>query len=219
MVLVAVMAFAPFVDRPGAGSHSGLRTPGRPEDTSPEKFFTGDDPVVREGSVDRQRRVAHVQHDIVMEVLRDPLAQAMLGSVPLARLGYNGVDGAPRVVPVGYFWNGSVLVVCTAVKAPKVRALETDPRVALSIDTDGQPPHVLLVRGTATVDIVDGVPSEFLEASKGSMPPDQQAQFETEVRSLYPQMAKITIEPSWAKLLDFETRMPSAVAGLINERG
>ena len=28
----------------------------------------------------------------------------------------------------------------------------------------------------------------------------------------------ITIEPGWAKLLDFETRMPSAVAGLIDER-
>jgi hypothetical protein len=29
-------------------------------------------------------------------------------------------------------------------------------------------------------------------------------------------MARITIEPAWAKLLDFETTLPSAVAQLLN---
>jgi hypothetical protein len=102
--------------------------------------------------------------------------------------------------------------------APKVRALEMNSKVALSIDTDTRPPHVLLVRGTASIEIVDGVPNEFLEASEKSLPREQWSQFEAQVRSLYPQMARITIEPDWAKLLDFETRYPIAVEKLVSPK-
>jgi hypothetical protein len=112
--------------------------------------------------------------------------------------------------------DGSTFIVCTAVQAPKVRALASNAKVALSIDTDTQPPHVLLVRGTATVEIVDGVSNEFLEASDKSLPRDQWPQFEAQVRSIYPQLARITIEPEWAKLLDFETRLPIAVEWLVS---
>jgi pyridoxamine 5'-phosphate oxidase-like protein len=157
-----------------------------------------------------------MRRETVMSVLSDPLAEELLHSPLLARLGYNGPDGAPRVVPIGYLWNGSTFVVCTATMAPKVRALELNPKVALSIDTDTQPPHVLLVRGTASVEIVDGVPDEFLEASRKALPPERRSQFEAQVRSLYPQMARITIEPDWAKLLDFETRFPIAVEKLVS---
>ena len=159
-----------------------------------------------------------MQRETVMGVLADPLAQELLRSPLLARLGYNGPDGAPRVVPIGYLWNGSTFVVCTATMAPKVRALEMNPKVALSIDTDTQPPHVLLVRGTARIEIVDGVPTEFLEASQKVLPREQWSQFEAQVRSLYPQMARITIEPDWAKLLDFETRFPTAVEKLVSPK-
>jgi hypothetical protein len=88
----------------------------------------------------------------------------------------------------------------------------------MTIDTDTQPPHTLLVRGTASIEIVDGVPDEYLEASRKALPPEQWSAFEDQVRSVYPQMARITIQPEWAKLLDFETRLPSAVEELISER-
>ena len=39
--------------------------------------------------------------------------------------------------------------------------------------------------------------------------------FEAQVRGLYQQMVRITIEPQWAKLLDFETRLPTPVENLI----
>ena len=35
------------------------------------------------------------------------------------------------------------------------------------------------------------------------------------MRGLYKQMARIAIEPEWAKLLDFETTVPSAVEELL----
>jgi nitroimidazol reductase NimA-like FMN-containing flavoprotein (pyridoxamine 5'-phosphate oxidase superfamily) len=159
-----------------------------------------------------------MQHDMVMNVLTGPLAQEMLHSPLIARLGYNGLDGAPRVVPVGFLWDGTSFIVCTATMAPKVRALRTNPKVALTIDTDAQPPHILLVRGTANVEIVDGVPDEFLEASKKVMPPEQWSAFEADNRALYPQMARITIQPEWAKLIDFETVLPRAVDVLISAK-
>ena len=83
---------------------------------------------------------------------------------------------------IGYWWDGSAFVVCTATMAPKVRVLEMNPKVALSIDTDTHPPHVLSVRGTASVGIVDGVPKEFLQASKKALPGQQWSQFEAQVR-------------------------------------
>jgi hypothetical protein len=33
----------------------------------------------------------------------------------------------------------------------------------MTVDTDTQPSHILLVRGTASIEIVDGVPDEYLE--------------------------------------------------------
>ena len=159
-----------------------------------------------------------MQHDQVMRVLNAPLSQALLGSNIPARLAYTGRDGRPRVIPIGFHWNGAQFVVCTLPHAAKVPALQANPHVALTIDTITFPPHVLLVRGTASIEVVDGVPPEYLEASRKSVGAEQWDAFEQQVRGLYQQMARITIEPEWAKLLDFETTLPSAVEQLINRR-
>ena len=149
--------------------------------------------------------------------MRDPVAVRLMQSPLLARLAYNGVDGAPRVVPIGYVWTGSALVMCTATMAPKVRALQKDPRVALEVDTDTdtQPPNILLVRGVASVEIVDGVPDEFLAASRKAVPEESWSDFEAQSRAMYPAMARISVTPHWAKVIDFEQRMPTAVEKLM----
>ena len=105
-------------------------------------------------------------------------------------------------------------MVCTPDNAPKVRSLGSNPRVALTIDTQTQPPRILLVRGTATMEIVDGVPDDYLEASHKYVPRKEWDGFDAQVRGLYPRMARISIMPEWAKLLDFETTLPQAVEGL-----
>ncbi len=138
-----------------------------------------------------------MRREKVMRVLNDPLAQELLHSSLLARLAYNAIDGSPRVIPIGYEWDGQRFVVGTAVNAPKVRALRVHPKVALTIDTDRHPPHVLLVRGTANVEIVDGVPAEYLRASRKAVPAEQWPAFEAQVRSLYQQMARIVLVPEW----------------------
>ncbi len=96
--------------------------------------------------------------------------------------------------------------------------LSRNPKVALTIDTYQQPPHVLLVRGTAEIEIVDGVPDEYLAASrKGGEPQDWKA-FEAQVRALYKRMARITIRAEWAKVLDFETRLPDFLEELLSQK-
>jgi hypothetical protein len=159
-----------------------------------------------------------MRHGDVMNVLNDPLAQELLWSKVPARLAYNGLDGFPRAIPMGFLWNDAQFIMATVPRAAKVRALMENPKVALTIDTNEQPPHILLVRGTATVEIVDGVPDEYLAASKKVVGPDQFETFEAEVRSLYKQMARIAITAEWAKLIDFERTLPSAVAELFRER-
>jgi hypothetical protein len=155
----------------------------------------------------------------VAEVLAKPISQELLGSSIPARLAYVGVDGEPRVIPIGFLWTGEHVVMATVPKSAKVRALRQNPRVALTIDTQGQwPPRVLLIRGAARVELVDGVPDAYVEASRKAVPAEHFEGWEQGVRALYDQMVLITIEPGWAKLLDFETTLPKAVEELVLAR-
>src|ERR1041384_5794352 len=106
-----------------------------------------------------------MQPQDVARVLGDPLAQELMQSSIPARLAYMGPDGFPRAIPIGFHWNGTQFVLCTGPDAPKGSALKTNPKGALTADTNASPPHVLLVRGTAAIDVVDGVPPEYLAAS------------------------------------------------------
>ena len=157
-----------------------------------------------------------MQQDDVLHVLNDPLAQELIASNIPARLAYTGRDGAPRAIPIAFDWTGTHFVVCTPPHAAKVQALQANPLVALTIDTTTFPPKVLLVRGTASVEVVDGVPPEYLAGSRKIVGEARFPEFENQVQALYQQMARIAIVPRWAKLLDFETRLPTAVEQLIN---
>lgn len=154
----------------------------------------------------------------VADVMSAPISQELLGSGIPARFAYVGVDGDPRVIPIAFVWDGLRFLMFTVPKSAKVRALRQNPRVAITIDTQSFPPRVLLVRGAASLELVDGVPDEYVAASRKVLEPDQFADWESGVRALYDQMVRITIEPDWAKLLDFETTIPKAVEDLVRAR-
>ncbi|NDU77670.1 pyridoxamine 5-phosphate oxidase [Actinomadura sp. DSM 109109] len=157
------------------------------------------------------------QHEID-EVLGRPYSRELLAR-DLTRLAYVAKDGTPRVVPIGFTWNGSEIVMCTAVNAPKLDSLRERPEVALTIDTESHPPKILLIRGRAELDAVDGIPEEYLQMNGGyEMTPEQRVEWEAEVRSLYDGMVRIVVTPTWAKLIDFETTLPSAVEELVRRR-
>ena len=156
-------------------------------------------------------------NDSAIADLRHPDAEQLLRSPDPARLAYDGRDGFPRVIPIGFVWNGSAIVVCTAPTAPKVKALTERPQIALTIDDIGPPAKALLVRGIATIEIVEGVPSEYLAAAAKSTTGDELAAFEAAVRALYKQMARITITPTWARYYDFGAgRLPTFLRRLID---
>jgi hypothetical protein len=154
----------------------------------------------------------------ITEILSHPTSQEMLAR-DLARMAYVAKDGTPRNVPIAFTWNGAEIVLCTSTNAPKLHALRADPTVALTIDTEVHPPKILLIRGRAELDEVEGIPDEYLQMNGSyTMTPEQRVVWEAEVRSLYPSMVRIVVTPTWVKLIDFETTLPSAVEELIQQR-
>lgn len=152
----------------------------------------------------------------IRTAMEDPVAQRLLSSPNPARLAYVALDGTPRVIPVGFHWNNTTIVVGTVPGSAKVKALEANPTVALTIDTSppAWPPNVLLVRGTATVTLTDGVFPEYVAGARKLTPVQEFPKWEAGVHALYDQMARIDITPTWVKIHDFETRIPQAVEDL-----
>jgi hypothetical protein len=160
-----------------------------------------------------------MQPNEIAEVLNRPISQELLAH-DITRLAYVARDGTPRNVPIAFTWNGSHIIMCTTKNAPKLPSLRKNPMVALTIDTEVHPPKILLIRGRAGLDVVDGIPDEFLQMNGTyTMTPEQRVEWEAEVRSLYHDgMVRIVVTPTWAKLIDFETTLPSAVEELVRQR-
>ena len=75
-----------------------------------------------------------MEADEIRAVMEDPVARRLLASANPARLAYVARDGTPRVVPVGFHWNGVAIVIGTVPGSAKVAALQARPDVALTID-------------------------------------------------------------------------------------
>jgi Pyridoxamine 5'-phosphate oxidase len=154
----------------------------------------------------------------ITEILNRPISQELLAR-DLTRLAYVAKDGTPRNVPIAFVWNGTHIIMCTTKNAPKLPSLRRNPMVALTIDTEVHPPKILLIRGRAELDVVDGIPDEYLQMNGSyQMTAEQRVAWEAEVRSLYDGMVRIVVTPTWVKLIDFETTLPSAVEELVRER-
>src|SRR5215203_5923319 len=118
-------------------------------------------PKAAKGAATTQGEIT-VQPTEISEVLNRPLSQELLAR-DLTRLAYIAKDGTPRSIPIAFTWNGTELVMCTSTNASKLPALRENPAVALTIDTEVHPPKLLLIRGQAELDTVDGIPDEYLE--------------------------------------------------------
>jgi hypothetical protein len=76
-------------------------------------------------------------------------------------------------------------------------------------------PYILLIRGRAELYVVEGIPDKYLETNgTHKMTPEQRVDWEAGARSLYNGIVRILVAPTWAKLIDFETTLPSAVEEL-----
>jgi len=154
----------------------------------------------------------------IAEILAQPYAKQLLNGPEPARMAYSGLDGEPRVIPIGFWTEGERIAMATLPKSAKVAALRKYPKVALTIDQGAMPPKVLLIRGTAELELVDGLPDGYLAAGRKVMTEEQYPEWVAGVQGLYDEMVVITITPTWVKLLDFETTIPKAVEDLIKEK-
>ena len=161
--------------------------------------------------VDAKRVVMAIkQGDLAL--LQHPASQELLHSKIPARLAYVWTDGSPRVVPIWFHWTGREIVMGTPSKAPKLKALAKNPKVALTIDGNDFPHKVLLVRGTAHLEPVDGIVPEYAAAAERYFEPELRKAWLDQLRTLTSSMVRISVTPEWVGLLDFQTRFPSALS-------
>lgn len=156
--------------------------------------------------------MALAQGDLTL--LEGDLAKRLLASRTLARLAYSWTDGTPRVVPIWFHWTGTDLVFGTFTTSPKVAALRERPAIAVTIDTEGEQNDVLLVRGEASITTVDGVVPEYALAAARYLGEEGAAGFLAQLPAGAP-MARIAVRPTWAAVIDFQTRFPSAMGGVM----
>lgn len=148
-----------------------------------------------------------------LKLLQDPASQELLKSKIPARLAYVWMDGTPRVVPIWFHWNGKEIVMASPPKAPKLKALAKNPKVSLTIDDNTFPHRVLLIRGTAQLETVEGIVPEYEACAARYFEPEMAKGWLSQLRGMVSSMVRITITPEWVGLLDFKTRFPSALAG------
>jgi nitroimidazol reductase NimA-like FMN-containing flavoprotein (pyridoxamine 5'-phosphate oxidase superfamily) len=77
------------------------------------------------------------------ELLNDPVAQQLLASTIPARIAYVWRDGSPRITSLWFHWTGTDIVFATFKGAPKLNALHTGDQIALTIDTEAPPNHLV----------------------------------------------------------------------------
>src|SRR5499425_2847602 len=101
-----------------------------------------------------------------LDLLQNSVARELLQSKIPARLAYVWKDGTPRVVPIWFHWTGTELVMASPPKAPKLKALAKNPKVAVTIDDNTFPHKVLMIRGSARMEPVDGIVPEYAAAAQ-----------------------------------------------------
>jgi hypothetical protein len=146
-----------------------------------------------------------------LALLEHPVAQQLLRAPIPVRLAYVARDGTPRVVPMQFHWNGEEVILHCWPDDPKVGALQANPRVALTIDTNEPPFRVLQIRGIAEVKTIEGVPSEVVAAATRYQGPEAGRAWGEQVARLSPRVVQISIQPAWVDVLDFETRLPGGM--------
>lgn len=146
-----------------------------------------------------------------LALLEDEVARRLLQSPLPARLAYQWTDGTPRVVPIGFHWNGTELVFGTPPDAPKTKALPDGTWAAVTIDTAEMPYKVLMLRGRVRSDTVEGIAPEYEAMTLRTLGEEQGRQWLAYLGTISTAMTRIFLRPEWVAVIDFETRFPSAI--------
>ena len=147
-----------------------------------------------------------------LALLEHHASRELLASKIPARLAYIGTDGAPRVLPIWFHWTGSEIVMGTLPNAAKLKALARNPKVAITIDDNNFPHKVLLIRGSARLQTVNGPVPEYAAAAERYLGAEQGKAWIAQLSGKTSTMVRIAIKPEWVGLLDFQTRFPRTLS-------
>lgn len=157
-----------------------------------------------------------------LQLLETDIAQRLLHSTIPARFAYTATDGTPRVMSTWFVWTAGELVMSTYVHCPplgierparRLRALRTNPDVAVTIDSECQPPEVLLLRGRTSITEVDGMVPEQAQAARRYLGEVGGAAYVAKAQHPDTRMARISLRPTWVGVLDFQNRFPDIIGG------
>jgi len=146
-----------------------------------------------------------------IRLLQSGVATRLLASRELARVAYIARDGTPRVFPMFFHWTGDELVLPTFAGAKKIGAMRANPAVAVTIDTAGSPPEVLLLRGRVDVVEVVGILPEYAAANRRYAGDEQGDANVAALDRPGVRMARISLRPTWVGVLDFQSRLPGGI--------
>jgi hypothetical protein len=160
-------------------------------------------------------------------LLDTDLARELLQAAIPVRLAYVATDGTPRVVPSWFHWTGREIVMapthlpCPLHAGPGVRrpaarlaALRANPRVALTIDTEANPPQGLSIRGSAEITEIDGLAPEYIASARHYLGQAAAAGLVAGLDQPGTRQARISVRPDWVGLIDFVTRRPAVLGGV-----
>jgi hypothetical protein len=88
--------------------------------------------------------------------------------------------------------------------------LRANPEVAITVDEHVLPYKILYLRGVASIELLDDVPPEYTAAAERYLGLEQGRAYAERLRGQ--RFARIRVTPTWANVIDFETRFPSALA-------
>ena len=84
----------------------------------------------------------------------EPAARELLTGPNIGNLGFCGLDGFPKVLPVWFTLDGQEILVASPPNAYKCRALRADPRAVLTVSTPTAPYHVVSATGHVTIEVL-----------------------------------------------------------------
>lgn len=110
-----------------------------------------------------------------MPVTLDDDARALLDGKNFATVATLDPDGSPHTSVVWFLRDGDDLLFSSLAKRRKVRNLEADARISLSVFDLANPYHAVDIRGTATLAVDEGkrLPVELSHKYLGEDPPPE----------------------------------------------
>jgi len=143
--------------------------------------------------------------------LDDPVVQKLLSEPNLARLAYVGANGRPHVVPIWFDHQEGDIIMVTGPKAAKLRGLEANPAVAITIDSSQPPYNVLLIDGDAALEPVEGMAPEYRPIVERYLGPAADA-YLGQLLPRVKRQVRIRVTPRSWRVFDFVKRYPKSLS-------